>query len=208
MFRSNTGMIYRRWDDDTYRSSSRRRIVRHIMALDAWSQQMPLNIATSDDTKGQTHTWIACPGCGYGGEIGIPLDYPADVVVCPKCREVVNVRPKDRVLWRPLVASQFLRRQFPNVAWDSIEPAGDSSLDNQSADARHDENVDAAAATVYPTAPPHDTPSVATPVGNVPRLPWPVGLTVGAILFLVAIVLTLAGLAPRPWLANPLLRLP
>lgn len=203
MFRSNTGMIYRRWDDDTYRSSSRRRIVRHIMALGAWSQYMPPNNATTDDTRGQTtkeqtHTWIACPGCGYGGEIGVPLDYPADVVVCPKCREVVNVRPKDRVLWRPLDASQFLRRQFPNVDWDSIEPACDSSLDNQSADARHDENVDAAAATVYPAAPPQDTPAAASTVGDAPRLPWPVGLTVGAILFLVAIVLTLAGLAPRP----------
>lgn len=160
---------------------------------------MPLNDdAPNDDILGQTHTWIACPGCGYGGEIGIPLNYAANVVVCPKCRQVVKVRPEDRVLWRPLDASQFLRRRFPNVDWDSIEPAGDSALDNQSADARHDEYVDVAPTTVYATASPQDNRAAAPTVGDVPRLPRPLGLALGAILFLVAIVLTLAGLAPPP----------
>ncbi|HEX7448748.1 MAG TPA: tetratricopeptide repeat protein [Pirellulales bacterium] len=78
-----------------------------------------------DDQRDDTHFWIYCPGCGYGGKIGVPHNYPADVVVCPKCRQVVNVRPEDRLLWQPAEAMEFLQRRFPRINWNTIdrEPA-------------------------------------------------------------------------------------
>lgn len=48
--------------------------------------------------NGET-TWIACPGCS--GEIGVPPDWPAEVVCCPKCAAVVSIDERTRVLWRP-----------------------------------------------------------------------------------------------------------
>jgi hypothetical protein len=38
------------------------------------------------------------PGCAEGGRIGVPHEYVADTVVCPRCRQVVRVRDDDRVL--------------------------------------------------------------------------------------------------------------
>lgn len=67
----------------------------------------------------ETHFWIDCAGCGYGGKIGVPAEYPADVVVCPKCRQVVRVRPEDRILWQPADATELRRRRFPGVDWEA-----------------------------------------------------------------------------------------
>jgi tetratricopeptide (TPR) repeat protein len=74
-----------------------------------------------DDERDDTHFWIDCPGCGYDGKIGVPQKYPADVVVCPQCRDVVRIRPQDRVLWRPGDAMAFLRRRFPGADWEAID---------------------------------------------------------------------------------------
>lgn len=74
-----------------------------------------------DEQRDDTHFWIYCPGCGYGGKIGVPHNYPADVVVCPKCHQVVNVRPEDRVLWQPAEAIEFLQSRFPRINWDMID---------------------------------------------------------------------------------------
>ncbi|MGH7140945.1 MAG: hypothetical protein ACREHD_34880, partial [Pirellulales bacterium] len=68
----------------------------------------------------ETHFWIQCPGCGYGGRIGVPVEYPADVVVCPKCRLLVRGRPEDPVLWRPADAMEFLRRALLDVDQEAV----------------------------------------------------------------------------------------
>lgn len=47
----------------------------------------------------QDATWITCPGCS--GEIGVPADWPAEVVSCPKCAAIVRMDERMRVLWRP-----------------------------------------------------------------------------------------------------------
>ncbi len=90
-----------------------------------------------DDERDDTHFWIFCPGCHRAGKIGVPHGYPADVVVCPGCRQVVNVRPEDRILWRPADHTEFLQRQFPQINWDTIDrepapdpgPAADDAVD-------------------------------------------------------------------------------
>ncbi len=89
---------------------------------------MAADFATDDERDG-THFWVDCPGCGYGGRIGLPLDYPADVVVCPKCGQVVRVKPQDRVLWQPADPIEFLRRRFPGVDWDAINPPSSATFD-------------------------------------------------------------------------------
>ncbi|HVA47880.1 MAG TPA: hypothetical protein VNH11_16040 [Pirellulales bacterium] len=89
---------------------------------------MAADFATDNERDG-THFWVDCPGCGYGGRIGLPLDYPAEVVVCPKCREGVRVKPQDRVLWRPADAMEFLRRRFPGVDWDANNPPSSATFD-------------------------------------------------------------------------------
>lgn len=72
----------------------------------------------SNDESDQTHFWIYCPGCAYSGKIGVPHGYPADVVVCPSCRQVVSVKPEDRILWRPSEPTEFLKERFPHNDWE------------------------------------------------------------------------------------------
>ncbi|HJT36020.1 MAG TPA: hypothetical protein VJ783_28615 [Pirellulales bacterium] len=79
------------------------------------------DLSAGSDERDDTHFWVFCPGCGHAGKIGVPRNHPADVVVCPKCRGVVNVRPEDRILWRPAEANEFLRRQFPHIDWENID---------------------------------------------------------------------------------------
>lgn len=78
---------------------------------------------SADDERDDTHFWVFCPGCAYSGKIGVPHNYPADVVVCPNCRQVIHVRPEDRILWRPAGADEFLRQRFPHLDWDNIDRA-------------------------------------------------------------------------------------
>lgn len=78
-------------------------------------------LSADGDERDETHFWVFCPGCAYSGKIGVPHNHPADVVVCPKCGEVVNIRPQHRVFWRPADADEFLRRQFPSIDWDNID---------------------------------------------------------------------------------------
>jgi tetratricopeptide (TPR) repeat protein len=73
------------------------------------------------EVRDDSHFWIDCPGCTFEGKVGVPRGYPADVVVCPKCRQVIQVRPEDRVLWQPADVMKFLRRRFPSVDWDNID---------------------------------------------------------------------------------------
>ena len=79
------------------------------------------DLSADGDERDGTHFWIFCPGCTYAGKIGVPHNHPADVVVCPHCHEVVNVRPQHRILWRPAAANEFMRKQFPHVDWETID---------------------------------------------------------------------------------------
>lgn len=77
----------------------------------------------------------------------MPVNYPADVVVCPQCRQVVNVKPEDRIMWRPVTVDEFMEKRFPHSHDDAdVAPASPSLT------ASHDGSREPAAGRVLDVA--------------------------------------------------------
>src|SRR5487761_1345413 len=122
--------------------------------------------SATHDERDETHFWNACPGCTFDSKVGLPHNYPADVVVCPKCRQVIRVCPQDRVLWQPADALEFFRGRFPGVDCDAIEAmttsdAEEAERSGSSPDGGQPQPADEPSSSVCPVSDRRHRPPVA-----------------------------------------------